>query len=108
MNDFIFQPPATMTRVEFNRITSKIKEDTKYSSSAQAMVEHPDHQKILDAGDIAIKYLLQDIQKEPDHWFITLFLLTGESVIKEEHRGIVPKMTEDWVNWGKENGYLPK
>ena len=108
MNDLIFQPPATLTRVEFNRLASKIMEDTKYSSRAQDIVDHPDHQKILEGGELAIKYILQDIQKEPAHWFMTLYLLTGEIVIKEEHRGIVPKMTEDWVNWGKENGYLPK
>jgi len=108
MDDFIFQPPAILTRVEFNRIASKIMEDTKYSSNVNDIVNHPEHKKLIEAGDIVIKYILQDIQKEPEHWFLTLYLLTGEIVIKEEHRGIVPKMTEDWVNWGKENGYLPK
>jgi hypothetical protein len=96
-----------MNRVEFNRIASKIMEDTKYSSRAGDIVDHPDHQKLIEAGDIIIKYILQDIQKEPAHWFLTLYLLTGESVIKEEHRGMVPEMTEDWLEWGREKGYIP-
>ena len=108
MNDLDFVPPPILTRVEFNRIAKKIMADTAHCSTAQSIIDHPEHQKIIEAGDIAIKYILQDIQKEPAHWFLTLFLLTGQSAIKEEHRGIVPKMTEDWVNWGKENGYLPK
>lgn len=96
-----------MKRVEFNRIASKIMEDTKYSSRAADIIEHPEHKKLIEAGDVVIKYILQDMQKTPAHWFMTLYLLTGEIVIKEEHRGIVPAMTEDWLAWGRENGYLP-
>lgn len=97
-----------MKRVDFNRLASKLKEDFKYSSNMGAMVDHPAHKEIVEAGESVIKLILQDMQKDAWHWFITLWLITGEVVIKEEHRGIVPKMIDDWLEWGRENGYIPK
>jgi hypothetical protein len=38
---------------------------------------------------------------------MALYLITGETVIPDEHRGMVQAMTDDWLAWGRENGYLP-
>lgn len=96
-----------LTRVKFNELASKVKEDTKYDSGFQSILEHPAHKEIVEAGAPVIKYILQDLQKDPWHWFMALYLITGEVVIKEEHRGILSAMTEDWLEWGREYGYLP-
>jgi len=96
-----------MTRVDFNRLAAKVQEDTKYDSGFQGIIDHPAHKEIVEAGEFAIKYILQDLQKDPWHWFMALHLITGEFVIKPEHRGMVQAMTGDWLEWGREKGYIP-
>ena len=96
-----------MKKVDFLRLASKVKADTQYRSDMNSIVEHPAHKEIVEAGTAVIKYILQDLQIDPWHWFMALYLITGEIVIKEEHRGMVPAMTEDWLAWGRENGYIP-
>ncbi len=101
------QRTGPMTRNEFHVLAAKVKEDTKYSSNPNDIVDHPAHKKIVDEGGGVLKFILQDLQKDPWHWFMALYLITGETVIPDEHRGMVAAMTEDWLAWGRENGYLP-
>jgi hypothetical protein len=96
-----------MKKVDFLRLKSKVKADTEYSSNPNDIVDHPAHKEIVEAGTSVIKYILQDLQEDPWHWFMALYLITGEVVIKEEHRGMVLAMTEDWLAWGRENEYIP-
>jgi len=102
-------PIQPLTRVRFNELASKVREDTKYDSGFQGIIDHPAHQEIVEGGEVAIRHILRDLQNNPDpwHWFMALYLITGETVIKEEHRGMVLAMTEDWLAWGREKGYLP-
>lgn len=95
-----------INRVDFNRLAAKVKEDTKYDSGFQGILDHPAHKEIVGAGESVIKYILQDLQDDPWHWFMALHLITGEFVIKDEHRGMVQAMTDDWLDWGRENGYI--
>jgi len=95
-----------INRVDFNRLAAKVKEDTKYDSGFQGILDHPAHKEIVEAGESVIKYILQDLQDDPWHWFMALHLITGEFVIKDEHRGMVQAMTDDWLDWGRENGYI--
>jgi hypothetical protein len=96
-----------MLRVDFNRLAAKVKEDTKYDSGFQSIIDHPAHKEIVEAGESVIKYILQDMQEDTWHWFLALHLITGEIVIKEEHRGMVQAMIDDWLEWGRERGYIP-
>jgi len=48
------------------------------------------------------------MQREPDHWSWALDAIAGEDPVKQQHRGNLELMAEDWIAWGKEKGYLPK
>lgn len=96
-----------MMRVDFNRLAAKVKADTQYNSDFQSILDHPAHKEIVEAGESVIKYILQDIQVDPWHWFLALHLITGEIIIKPEHRGMVQAMLDDWLEWGREKGYIP-
>ncbi len=97
-----------MTRNEFHVLAAKIKEDTKYDSGFQGIIDHPAHKEIVAEGGGVLKFILQDMQKDPWHWFMALYLITGEKVIKDEHRGRLTEMTNDWLTWGRENGIIPE
>jgi hypothetical protein len=56
-------------------------------------------------GKAAVPLKLADLEKGPDHWFIALYEITGANPVTHEHRGYMQKMADDWIAWGKENGF---
>lgn len=75
-----------------------------HSSSAR-LAEHPAYQQIIGMGLEVIPLLLRELEREPDHWFRALHLLTGANPVPAESRGKVREMAEAWLRWGREHGY---
>jgi len=67
---------------------------------------HPAYQQIIGMGRSAIPLLLDELQQEPDHWFWALSAITGEDPVPLHMRGNVAGMTESWLKWGREHGWL--
>lgn len=63
------------------------------------------YQQIIGMGKPAIALILQDLKKEPDHWFWALRSITGENPIQPDDRGRLQKMAEAWLEWGRQHGY---
>ncbi len=81
--------------------------EQKNSHFARVMEEDSDYQAIITMGDSVVKFILLDfIAKDLWHAFVALTLITGENPITEEHRGRVPDMAQDWIEWGRENEYV--
>jgi len=80
--------------------------ETAHISSMTKIVMHPAYQQIIGMGQIAIPLILSEMGKKPDHWFWALRSITGEDPVLPEHRGRLKQMTEDWLKWGRENGYI--
>jgi hypothetical protein len=74
-------------------------------SSFTQMVSHPAYLKIISLGPRVIPLLLQELEREPDHWFLALHVLTGADPVKPESRARVRDMAKDWINWGRAHGY---
>jgi len=75
-----------------------------YSSSAQ-LAEHPAYQQIIRLGPEVIPCLLQELEREPDHWFRALHALTGADPVPLESRGKVREMAQAWLCWARAQGY---
>lgn len=63
------------------------------------------YQQIIGMGAPVVELILQDLKREPDHWFWALRSITGENPVEEGDRGRVGKMAEAWLEWGRRNGY---
>lgn len=70
------------------------------------MSKLPSYQKIIAMGDPAIPLILEELEWDPDNWFIALQSLTGDNPVQEEQRGKVNEMAQAWVAWGKQMGYI--
>lgn len=92
--------------LKFHNLAKIWKEETKFSSFTNNITQHPAYLEIIGMGKEAIPYILRDLSVEPSHWFVALRTITGISPIKPSHRGNINKMSEDWITWGKENGYI--
>jgi len=82
--------------------------DTATLSSTTAIAMHPAYQQIIGIGPEAIPLILQELGRKPGHWFWALKSITGEDPVLPEHRGQIEKMTESWLQWGAQEGYLPE
>jgi hypothetical protein len=91
----------------FNKLAAQWKSDISPRSTAIGIVTHPAYLEIIKLGEGAIPFILKDLQKQPNHWFIALRSLASNfSPVKPQDAGNIKKMTKAWLKWGKENGKL--
>jgi hypothetical protein len=67
---------------------------------------HPAYQQIIGMGPRVVPLILRELQRRPDHWFWALWAITGEDPVPVEDAGDVEKMTEAWLQFGRERGWL--
>jgi hypothetical protein len=89
----------------FRDLVRKWKEATLFTSSGTEIALHPAYQQIIGMGKEAIPLILEEIQREEDHWFWALQSITGDDPVPPGDRGKLPKMTEAWLRWGRTKGY---
>jgi hypothetical protein len=80
--------------------------ETAHISSATELVLHPSYQRIIGLGPAVLPLLLRDLVLEPQDWFWALNAITGENPVPLEDAGDVRRMTEAWIRWGREHGYI--
>lgn len=93
-------------QMKFYRLKSQWEAETAFFSSISDMAMHPAYQQIIGMGRVVVPLIFREMKKEPGHWFWALKSITGEDPIPPEHRGKIKAMTEDWLLWGKEQGYI--
>jgi hypothetical protein len=91
----------------FRDLAAKWKSECLLTSSTEEMAMPPAYQQIIGMGPDAVPILLEKMQREPDHWSWALRAITGENPVKPEHRGKHALIAQDWIEWGKDYGYLP-
>lgn len=92
--------------IRFNNLKAELAEHTAMLSSITEISMHPSYQQIIGMGPSAIPLILQEMKAHPGHWFWALRAITGDDPVLPEHRGRIKKMTEDWLNWGKQQLYF--
>lgn len=97
-------PPASRSQAsveqKFHDLTSQWRRETALHSSVTAIAMHPAYQQIIGMGTPALPLILQELQREPDHWFWALGAITGENPIPEKDAGDMEAMTDAWLSWG--------
>ena len=75
-------------------------------SSMTARVRHRAYLEIIALGPAVVPFLLRELEKRPNHWFAALRTLTGADPVPASERGRIGPMTEAWIRWGRDRGYL--
>ena len=57
-------------------------------------------------GEAVVLLMLQDLQQRPRLWVWALHRITGADPVPATDRGNIAKMSEAWLRWGQEHGYL--
>jgi len=107
---FIAAAQQTQTQQRSDSVARKFQElaqhwraETAHLSSVTKQVMHPSYQRIIGLGPAVLPILLQELGRESGYWFWALNAITGEDPVRPEDLGDVPRMTEAWLNWGKQH-----
>lgn len=79
-----------------------------YSSDPASPANCPAYLKIIAMGAEVIPLVLEEMHQRPNHWFIALEALTDADPIAIEHYGDFSRMVDDWLDWGRKNGFLSR
>ena len=91
---------------KFQRLVKQWREETLFTSSSTEKVMHPSYQRIIGMGPAAISLVLREMQERGGHWFWALRAITEEDPVNPQDVGHVRKMTEAWLQWGKQHNLL--
>ena len=98
--------PDSDTRDEFNRLVVEWKTGRRRGADVAQMTAHPAYRQIVGMGEQAIPLILEELERQADHWFPALHELTGISPVPAESKGNIAKMRQAWLDWGTEEAYI--
>lgn len=104
--DIVFLPESR--RAEFSVLVARWRAERPPSSFERDIAMHDAYQRIISMGDDALPLILDELSKHRDHWFWALKVITGEDPVPEHSRGRLQEMTDAWLRWGEDHGYLPR
>jgi len=101
---YLTDPAPLVAR--FRRLANLWISETINVSILDDVITHPAYQEIIGMGPAAIPLILDELEREPNHWFPALAAISGtQSPVPEEDAGDIDKMTDAWLQWAKENSY---
>jgi len=100
---FIQEMYQQQLKKRFNFYSSIWKNETIFFSSISEITNNAAYRSIIGLGKDVLPFIIEDLKTNDNHWFYALEALTGKNPIKENHKGIVMLMKNDWLEWAKEN-----
>jgi hypothetical protein len=101
---------TTATRQDLNdrfaQFAKQWKNESRYMSNTAQMAMLRSYQNIIGMGEPAIPMILEELRREPDHWFWALEAISLENPVPQESMGKVEEMANAWIQWGIGKGYI--
>jgi hypothetical protein len=90
----------------FHRLATEWKEQSRYLSNSAQMAMLRPYQRIIGMGPIVVPLILEELRREPEHWFWALEAITEGNPVPPEAMGKVRQMAQAWIRWGEERGLI--
>jgi len=90
----------------FRRFRDQWKTESEFMSNTAQMVLLKSYQNIIGMGYAAVPLILEELRREPDHWFWALEAITLENPVGREMAGKVEQMANAWIEWGIAQGII--
>ena len=65
------------------------------------MVDHDAYREIVAMGDVAVPWILRELERDCAPWFLALADITGENPAAETTPGKVDETVAAWLEWGQ-------
>lgn len=101
------QSPSRFPRTEtveqcFRRLETQWKAETQFLSDAGKITNHPAFREIIGLGPEVVPLMLRDLESQPSLWVWALPEITGENPVPLSDGGNIRKMSDAWLEWGRE------
>jgi hypothetical protein len=97
-------PAAAGVGDRVRELAQRWKQETRFWSSRDRIVNHPAYREIIQMGQAAVSLIIEELRSEPRYWFQALKAITGEDPVAPEDRGLVGKMATAWLVWARTRG----
>jgi len=84
----------------------KWRTEVEYESSITKIIMNSSYLTIIGLGRKILPLILNELQKEPDHWHWALQAITGEDPVRPNEIGNMLAIRDAWLNWAREKGYM--
>lgn len=100
-------PTTKLTLPErFRQLADQWKVESEFLSNTAQMAMLRSYQQIIGMGQPAVPLLLEELRREPDHWFWALEAITLEDPVPSADRGDVDASARAWIAWGVREGLI--
>jgi hypothetical protein len=96
---------AERSEEKFRRLAADWRAANTFTSSITQIVTHPSYLAIIGMGMAVVPLLLEDLQREPDHWAPALTAITGVDPVSLEDEGDMEAIADAWLAWGRVHGF---
>jgi hypothetical protein len=98
-------------KLTFREHVERWKNDTQHWSSVAKMIAHPSYLRIIGLASHSRtneveRWLLQELQLEPDYWFDALTALAGEDEDPVQPQDDFDGAVNAWLAWGHRKGFV--
>lgn len=106
MTNGVAATPRKGLRDRFRDLADEWKRESQFLSNTAQMAMLKPYQQIIGLGEPVVPFLLEELRREPDHWFWALEAITSENPVPPADAGIVDRMADAWIAWGIREGLL--
>jgi hypothetical protein len=103
-------PADEESRGLFNKLYLQWRRDTAVTSNITTIITHPAYYKIIAMGESALPYVFESLANGGGPWLVALEAMTSRIDTPLNRPGWVGlngrQLTEAWLNWGREHGFL--
>jgi hypothetical protein len=90
----------------FEELKNDWKQRSKYLSNSAQIASVRSYQRIIGLGPAVLPLILNELQRETDHWLWALEAISGENPVTADIAGKIQEMANAWIQWGKEKGII--
>ena len=99
--------PTTVSQRDFFVVLSAWwHEATDHISSPSEKAAHPAYRAIVDMGEAAVPFILEELDEHGGEWYIALRRILGDRSLPTP-KGTTRQINTEWVQWGRENRFSP-
>ena len=97
-------PSRAGLEARFAELVIQWKDETEFEPSLARSFMNRAYQQIIGLGAPAVPLILEELRREPDHWFWALTAITGEDPAGDAET--VEDGAVRWLEWGQTRGLI--
>jgi hypothetical protein len=102
LSEFIPKKESAI-KLKFQELCTKWKIETITCASPTKKYLNENYLKIIKLGEKVIPFILQEMKRDPDDWFLALRILSETNPVNPEESKNFRLATDAWIKWGEEN-----